>query len=201
MATKIKTKEVENNLKIEIFKLNDRPELDVEAKSKKLIKDMELKGQKALVEADGYIPFQKLTDEEYRIWKMYCPNMFDLKDRLTNTLSGGEKRRLNIATLLTQNPDYLLLDEPTNHLDLGAQIKILDLIKQHIKDNNKSGIMVIHDANLANRYCDKVLMLFGKGEWASGSVKNMINKKNLERLYHCSIQTLSNENQTVFLAG
>ena len=61
--------------------------------------------------------------------------------------------------------------------------------------------MVIHDANLANRYCDNVLMLFGKGEWASGSVKNMINKKNLERLYHCSIQTLSNENQTVFLAG
>ena len=128
-------------------------------------------------------------------------NMFELKDRLTNTLSGGEKRRLNIATLLAQNPDYLLLDEPTNHLDLGAQIKILDLIRQHIKENNKSGIMVIHDANLANRYCDNVLMLFGQGEWASGCVGDMINSKNLERLYNCPIQALSNENQTVFIAG
>jgi len=124
-----------------------------------------------------------------------------LKHRLTDTLSGGEKRRLNIATLLTQNPDYLLLDEPTNHLDLNAQITILNLLENHIKENNKSGIMVIHDANLANRYCDNVLMLFGHGEWAAGSVKKMINIENLERLYNCKIECLSSENQTVFVAS
>lgn len=128
-------------------------------------------------------------------------DLINLKYRLTNTLSGGEKRRLNLATLLTQDPDYLLLDEPTNHLDLSAQIKILTLLKKHIKDNNKSGLMVIHDANLANRYCDNVLMLYGNGEWASGTAKNMISTGNLERLYNCPIQELSNDNQTVFVAG
>ena len=128
-------------------------------------------------------------------------DLIDLKDRLTNTLSGGEKRRLNLATLITQDPDYLLLDEPTKHLDLSAQIKILNFLKQHIQDNNKAGFMVIHDANLANRYCDNVLMLYGNGEWASGSTKEMINTNNLERLYNCPIQSLSNDSQTVFIAG
>jgi len=128
-------------------------------------------------------------------------DLVHLKDRLTNTLSGGEKRRLNLATLLTQDPDYLLLDEPTNHLDLSAQIKILSFIREHIQNNDKAGFMVIHDANLANRYCDNVLLLYGKGEWASGSTKKMINISNLERLYNCPIQSLSNDNQSVFIAG
>lgn len=158
----------------------------------------------ALIGRHPYLSkWQWESTEDLRITEnsLELTNLMNLKNRLTNTLSGGEKRRLNIATLLTQDPDYLLLDEPTNHLDLSAQIKILDLLKQHILENNKSGIMVIHDANLANRYCDNVLMLFGQGKWASGSVKEMINTDNLERLYNCPIQELSNENQTVFIAG
>jgi len=128
-------------------------------------------------------------------------HLISFKDRLTNTLSGGEKRRLNIATLLSQDPDYLLLDEPTNHLDLGSQIMMLDLLKQHIKENNKSGIMVIHDANLAYRYCDKVLMLFGDGDWSTGPIDKLINTKNLERLYHCTFNKISDDIQSIFIAG
>ena len=128
-------------------------------------------------------------------------NLISFKDRLTNTLSGGEKRRLNIATLLTQDPDYLLLDEPTNHLDLGSQITMLNLLKHHIQSYNKSGIMVIHDANLAYRYCDNVLMLFGDGVWSTGPAKKLINTENLERLYHCPFKRMSVDNQTVFMAG
>lgn len=128
-------------------------------------------------------------------------NLISFKDRLTNTLSGGEKRRLNIATLLSQDPDYLLLDEPTNHLDLGSQVTMLNLLKQHIQVNNKSGIMVIHDANLAYRYCDNVLMLFGDGDWSTGPTNKLINTKNLERLYHCSFKKITDDSQIVFVAG
>jgi len=125
--------------------------------------------------------------------------LYDLRERSTATLSGGEKRRLNLATLLTQNPDYFLLDEPTNHLDLNAQVNMLNLIEKHVVANNKTAIMVIHDANLANRYCDNVLMLFGDGEWASGRTRDLINAPTLERLYGCSIRSFTDNNETVYL--
>jgi len=140
------------------------------------------------------------TDEDIKIAEQALrkTELLEFKQRMVDTLSGGEKRRLNLATLLTQDPDYFLLDEPTNHLDLHAQIKIMELLKHHIQKQHKTGIIVIHDANLAYRYCDKVLMLFGEGKWQSGSTKEMINTHNLERLYGCPIDVLSNENQTVF---
>lgn len=128
-------------------------------------------------------------------------NLLDYQGRMVNTLSGGEKRRLNIATLITQDPDYLLLDEPTNHLDLHAQITILDLLTHQIHTQNKTGIIVIHDANLAYRYCSHVLMLFGEGKWAAGVKNDMINVNNLEQLYGCTIEVLSNKNQTIFVPG
>lgn len=127
--------------------------------------------------------------------------LYELKDRIIDSLSGGEKRRLNLATLLVQSPDFLLLDEPTNHLDLNAQVMILDLIKQQVQQHNRSAVMVIHDANLANRFCENVLLLFGDGEWAAGKTKDLINVETLERLYGCSIQTYTNNDQTVYLPG
>lgn len=143
--------------------------------------------------------WESKEDIEVATKALISTDLLDFKDRMVDTLSGGEKRRLNIATLLTQDPDYYLLDEPTNHLDLHAQIKILDLLQDHIQTNNKTGIIVIHDANLAYRYCSHVLMLFGQGKWASGTKKSMITADNLEQLYGQPIETLSNENQTIFV--
>jgi len=123
----------------------------------------------------------------------------ELKERNLNTLSGGEKRRLNIATLLTQDPDYFLLDEPTNHLDLKSQIKILRLLKNKFTRENKTGVMVIHDANLAYQYCDKTLLLFGDGQWAAGDTKDMITTTNLNRIYDCTFQIINHDNTSFFM--
>jgi len=126
-------------------------------------------------------------------------NLLQLKNRQVSTLSGGEKRRLNFATILTQDPQYYLLDEPTNHLDLHSQVTILDFFKDKIIQENKSGIMVIHDANLAYKYCDKVFLLYGDGQWAAGKTSDLITIENLNRLFGCSFQILSNENTSVFV--
>jgi len=72
-------------------------------------------------------------------------------------------------------------------------------LKKHIQTHNKTGIIVIHDANLAYRYCSHALMLFGQGKWASGTKESMINANSLEQLYGQPIETLSNENQTIFV--
>jgi iron complex transport system ATP-binding protein len=120
--------------------------------------------------------------------------MMDLagfENRTIATLSGGERRRLAIATLLTQNPQLLLLDEPTNHLDLLHQIHVLELLTRLTTQEARALIMVLHDITSTARYCDHALLLFGQGEALAGTVTDIINEENLARLYGHSIRRLA----------
>ena len=115
------------------------------------------------------------------------------------SLSGGERRRLGIATLLAQDPDILLMDEPTNHMDFHHQILTLDLLKQRTRDGVKSMISVLHDPNLALRYCDHFLLLYGAGETLQGAAEAVLTQPNLERLYGHPLQALQGPRGTVWL--
>ena len=103
--------------------------------------------------------------------------------RSTATLSGGERRRLALATLLVQDPRLMLLDEPVNHLDVHHQIGALDLLSTLAREQNKTLLMVLHDVNLASRYCDQVLLLFGDGKALQGPTRELLTEANLEQLY------------------
>lgn len=115
------------------------------------------------------------------------------------SLSGGERRRLGIATLLAQDPNILLMDEPTNHMDFHHQILTLDLLKQRTRDGVKSMILVLHDPNLALRYCDHFLLLYGAGETLQGAAEAVLTQPNLERLYGHPLQALQGPRGTVWL--
>jgi len=115
------------------------------------------------------------------------------------SLSGGERRRLGIATLLAQDPNILLMDEPTNHMDFHHQILTLDLLKQRTRDGVKSMILVLHDPNLALRYCDHFLLLYGDGETLQGTAEAVLTQPNLERLYGHPLQALQGPRGTVWL--
>ncbi len=105
-------------------------------------------------------------------------------------LSGGEKRRLAIAALLAQTPEIYLLDEPTNHLDLRYQIRILDYFRE-LADTSQAVIMMsLHDANLAQQYCDHVLLLFPDAHVLHGTTADMLTAGNLSRLYQHPVRSL-----------
>lgn len=106
-----------------------------------------------------------------------------LETRLSSTLSGGELRRLSIATLLTQDPRFYLLDEPANHLDPRHQIMVLEAIRRAVREEGKTALLVLHDANLAARFCDHALLLFGDGQFTRGPAAETINAPNLSRMY------------------
>lgn len=74
-------------------------------------------------------------------------------------LSGGELQKVMLARALAQQPKVLLLDEPTSSLDLKNQYETLKLVKKMAEEEKFCVIMVIHDLNLALRYCDKFVFL------------------------------------------
>lgn len=99
------------------------------------------------------------------------------------TLSGGERRRLGLATLLMQDPQLYLLDEPVNHLDLHHQHTLLTMLRDLVVENNKAMLMVLHDINLAMRYCDHALLLFEDGTVTHGDVHALLTADTLSQLY------------------
>ena len=126
----------------------------------------------------------------------------ELKDRSCMNLSGGESRRLALATLLVQDPQVMLLDEPTNHLDPANQVSVLNVVGQHIRTQGKAGVMALHEINLATCYCTHCLMLFGDGDWLAGPTDQLLNTDNLSRLYGCAMRLVDDgEHQVFAVAG
>lgn len=122
---------------------------------------------------------------------LHAMDLGGFENRSVATLSGGERRRLAIATLLTQNPQLLLLDEPTSHLDLFHQLHALRLLTNLAAQQERALIMVLHDITGAVRHCDHALLLFGEGQALAGPVTEVVNEANLARLYGYPIRCLT----------
>lgn len=124
-----------------------------------------------------------------------------LEQRVQTALSGGERRRLDIATVLVQDPQVFLLDEPAHQLDLQHQIGLLTLLKRLTAEQGRGVLMSLHDINLAARFCDRILMLFGGGEALFDATERVLTPENLSRLYHTPVAALAWGSGRVFVAG
>lgn len=122
-------------------------------------------------------------------------------DRSILTLSGGERRRAALATLLCQQPRLYLLDEPTNHLDLRYQHQLLERLTRQLGRQNQAAVMIMHDVNLAMRYCDHALLLFEDGKALAGRCDEVISAENLSTLYDYPMRQLQEKDKTVFIPG
>ncbi|HET7370634.1 MAG TPA: ABC transporter ATP-binding protein [Gammaproteobacteria bacterium] len=125
----------------------------------------------------------------------------DLEDRTVATLSGGERRRLAIATVLAQQPSLYLLDEPANELDLHFQIDLLHHFRKLVDEQGKAMMLSMHDVNLAARFANRVLLLFGEGESLCGTADDMLTPANLSRLYHVPVEMTHINGRRLFLSG
>jgi len=110
-------------------------------------------------------------------------NLDRFSKRLVTNLSGGEKRRLAIAALLTQQPNIYLLDEPTNHLDLEQKFRILSLFKALAKSEQKIVIMILHDIHLIQTFCDKAIIFNNSGKNKVGKTQDLFTHANLSQLF------------------
>jgi len=118
---------------------------------------------------------------------METTNTWHLADRQIIELSGGEKQRVIIARALAQSPKVLLLDEPTLHLDISSQIEIMDLLTRLCRENRLLVVAVIHDLNLATRYCDKIILI-NQGRIASiGKPEDVLKSETIKEVFKVEV--------------
>lgn len=110
-----------------------------------------------------------------------------LADKTIKELSGGEKQRVVIAKSLAQEPELLILDEPTLHLDINHQLEILKLMKRLNKKNNLTLIAVLHDLNLAARFCNKLLLLDDGRIQSMGAVEDVLKPENIKAAFNVEV--------------
>jgi iron complex transport system ATP-binding protein len=105
------------------------------------------------------------------------------EDRFVSTLSGGEKQRLALATLLAQEPSIYLLDEPTNHLDIEQKSNVLNELKRLAKKENKTVILSLHDIPMIKHYCDRLIVLEKSLKCHVGRVDELLTKERLTTIF------------------
>ena len=90
---------------------------------------------------------------------MSCFGLSDMLGRDTNSLSGGEKQLLNLASVMVMNPEVILLDEPVSMLDPISSVKFIQTLKRINEEFGATVIIAEHHLNEVFRYADKVLCL------------------------------------------
>jgi iron complex transport system ATP-binding protein len=114
-----------------------------------------------------------------------------LVDRRLGSLSGGERQRAVLARAIAQEARLVLLDEPTTALDVGAQQQVLELVAGLRASGNLTVLSAMHDLTVAGQYADRLVLLDGGREVASGRPADVLTEELIARHYGAHVQVVS----------
>jgi len=124
----------------------------------------------------------------------------EMQLRSLDELSGGELQKVMLARALVQQPKVLLLDEPTSSLDPKNQYEMLALVRRIAREKGITVLMVIHDLNLALRYCDRFFFLKdGRGFRYGG--EGVVTGETIRETYGISAQVAEVGNRKLVMIG
>lgn len=116
----------------------------------------------------------KAWDFEAKIKEILSKFKIFQYDQLVKNLSGGQKKRLALAKLIIDEPEFLILDEPTNHLDLD----MIEWLETYMQQPNLTLFMVTHDRYFLERICNQIIELEGGQLYRySGNYSEYLEKK------------------------
>lgn len=139
------------------------------------------------------------NDKQLALDTLDLVGLDNFSERSILTLSGGERQRVALATLLVQQTQIRLLDEPVNHLDIHHQHEVMKILTSN--NENIANVFVLHDVNLATRYCDHALLMYGNGKTLQGTCEEILSEQNLSDLYEHPLQEISHNQQRWFIAN
>jgi len=143
--------------------------------------------------SQGFLKNLSAADKEITENILLKLDIWDIKDRMIDELSGGTLQRVFLARTLAQTPELILLDEPANHLDLKHQIELLNFLKEWVRENNKTLISVFHDLNLARQFGDTAIVLHNGRIAAGGKIDEVLNSGILNGVYGIDIRAFMRE--------
>ena len=128
--------------------------------------------------------------------KRYSETLDDLTKRLDlkgllrrplGKLSGGQRRRIDIARALLHRPKILILDEPANHLDLIYQKHIFSLIETWLRQPGRAVVSVVHDLSLARKYGTHAVLMHRGQCAAQGKIGDVMTAEKLQAVYEMDV--------------
>ncbi len=150
----------------------------------------------------GRRPYMKwgFTEEDHQIVHdaMHRLDVEDMRGRFLNQLSGGEKQKVMLARALAQQPKVLLLDEPTSALDIQNQYGVLKMVRDICHKDNIIAVVVIHDLNLALRFCDHFLLLKDGQVYRHGD-RSILDSIALKEVYGVDAKVVEMEGRHIVL--
>ncbi len=148
----------------------------------------------------GRFQWESDHDREMAFAALQEVDLGNMAHRDIGTLSGGERRRLAVAQVLTQEPAIYLLDEPTNHLDPQHQLDVLRIFEEKAR-SGAAIVASLHDVNLAARFADKCLLLYGDGRWILGDTDVVLTTERLTELYATAMESVRWRDTNLFVAA
>lgn len=145
----------------------------------------------------GRYPYMKWWESENEYDRklaadcMAYTGTLDLADRPVTQVSGGQKQRILLAKVLAQQTPLLFLDEPTTGLDMVYREEIFRFTKA-LAEKGKIILMVVHELDLAAKYCSRILLL-GEGRLlADGAPEEVFTEEILSRAYSADVSVVQN---------
>lgn len=128
---------------------------------------------------------QNESQHDYDIARHYMEltHTWQLRHVSIQEMSGGERQRVMIARALTQDTPIMLLDEPTSNLDIAHQFDIMQMLTEINRKQGKTVIIVMHDLNLAYRYCPSLLLLHNHGVCYQGPTREGLTPERVNQVF------------------
>jgi iron complex transport system ATP-binding protein len=140
--------------------------------------------------------FQALSrnDKEIVERSLKITEVFELRDRNINELSGGECQLAIIARALATEASLILLDEPTSDLDIKHSLSIMDLLVD-LKLKGKTILVNIHDLNIAGRYCDSISIIHQGEIYFQGSPSEAFSQEKVNEVFRVNMTEIKKDSR------
>ncbi len=147
----------------------------------------------------GVYPFTEIAQSDVRRWTDQAIAMADVEPLMNKrfaTLSGGQQQRVQFARVMLQifaikavnGHAFLLLDEPTSNLDPKHQGLLIRAVREMVNSRQVGALVILHDLNIAARWCDRVLLIAENQRPVLGSPATVFTEKTLKTVYGIKMQ-------------